>query len=55
MASWGGTKTARAASKVKYNGFYVLHLFMLMKEGIHWEGVIDATIDMNVNKLARLP
>ena len=35
--------------------FYVLHLFMFMKVGVYWEGVIGATIDMTVNKLARLP
>lgn len=30
-------------------------MFMLMKVGVYWEGVFDATIDMTVNKLARLP
>ena len=35
--------------------FVVLLFFMLTKEGVYWEGVFDATIDMTVNKLARLP
>ena len=35
--------------------FVVLLLLMLTKEEIYWEGVFDATIDMTVNKLARLP
>ena len=35
--------------------FYVLHFFMLMMAGVYWEGMFGATIDMTVNKLARLP
>ena len=35
--------------------FYVFHLFMLIKVGVYWERVFGATIDMMVNKLARLP
>ena len=51
----GGTKTARAASKVKYDGFLCASFVHVDKVGVYWEGVFDATIDMTVNRSARLP
>ena len=51
----GGTKTAKAASKVIYDGFLCVS-FVHVDEGTgYWVEVFGSDIDMMANKLARLP